>query len=182
MRLIDLPIEGPKWLLPTVHADARGYFYESFNERDFARALGAPARFVQDNHSLSLRGTLRGLHYQQTRPQGKLVRVIRGAAFDVVVDLRAGSASYGRHIGVTLSADDKRQLWIPPGFAHGFLALADEVELLYKVTEYRDAADERAIRWSDPQLAIAWPLSGEPLLSDKDRHAPSFLEAQPIGV
>ncbi|BCL76533.1 dTDP-4-dehydrorhamnose 3,5-epimerase [Jeongeupia sp. HS-3] len=179
MKLIEMAIADVKLIEPTVFEDERGFFYESFNERDFAAALGEPVRFVQDNHSLSVFGTLRGLHYQQNRPQGKLVRVIRGEAFDVAVDLRAGSATYGQSFCVRLNAAEKRQLWIPPGFAHGFLAMSETVELLYKATEYWDASDERVIAWDDPALAIAWPVR-IPLLSAKDGCAPAFAEARPV--
>ncbi|MBM3117407.1 dTDP-4-dehydrorhamnose 3,5-epimerase [Jeongeupia naejangsanensis] len=182
MGLPELPIAGLQWIEPTVYRDERGCFFESFNERVFAELVGMPVRFVQDNQSLSRRGVLRGLHFQQMRPQGKLVRVLRGEVFDVVVDLRAGSPSYGQHVSVTMSAAEPRQLWIPPGFAHGFLVLSDEAELLYKTTDYWDPADERAIRWNDPDLAIAWPTGTEPLLSAKDRSAPSFAQARPVTV
>ena len=168
----ELP--GVLILQPQRHADARGFFMESFNQRDFQAATGSTAVFVQDNHSRSAPGVLRGLHYQRQHPQGKLVRVVQGAVFDVVVDLRRSSPTFKRWIGVELSADNGRQLWIPPGFAHGFLALADGADMLYKTTDYRVAGDEYALRWDDPAVAIAWPLQSPPLLSDKDAQAPGL--------
>ena len=154
---------------PKVFGDARGFFFESFNQRKLEAALGRPLPFVQDNHSRSARGVLRGLHYQLPRPQGKLVRVVRGEVFDVAVDLRRGSRSCGRWVGERLSAENKRQLWIPEGFAHGFLVLSDEAEFLYKTTDYWYPEHERCIRWDDPTLAIAWPDAGTaPQVSQKD--------------
>lgn len=153
---------------PDVLSDARGFFLESWNARRFA-ASGIEGEFVQDNHSRSVQGTLRGLHYQLKEPQGKLVRVTVGEVFDVAVDLRGGSRTFGRWIGEYLSADNKRMVWIPPGFAHGFYVTSDVAECQYKCTAYYAPDDERCIRWDDPELAIAWPLRGEPLLSDKDR-------------
>ena len=169
------------WLLePQVHGDERGFFLESYNQREFEAATGCPVGFVQDNHSRSAAGVLRGLHYQLApHAQGKLVRVVAGAVFDVVVDLRRGSASFGRWMSVELSADNQHQLWIPPGCAHGFLALADSTEVIYKATAYYDAAAERCIRWDDPQLAIDWPLAGgRPQLSAKDAAAPALADAE----
>ena len=168
----DLP--GLLLLEPQRHADARGFFMESFNQRDFRAATCSDALFVQDNHSRSAPGVLRGLHFQRQHPQGKLVRVAQGAVFDVVVDLRRSSPGFGRWYGVELSADNHRQLWIPPGFAHGFLALADGAEMLYKTTDYRVPGDEYTLRWDDPELAIAWPLQAPPTLSDKDAAAPGL--------
>jgi len=163
---------------PTVFGDARGFFYESFNQRQLEAALGRELRFVQDNHSLSARGVLRGLHYQLPRPQGKLVRVVRGAVFDVAVDLRRGSPTCGRWLGEVLSAENRRQLWIPEGFAHGFLVLSAEAEFLYKTTDYYAPEHERCIRWDDPALAIAWPSLGEPpRVSAKDAGGLSLAEA-----
>jgi len=154
---------------PKVFGDARGFFLESFNRRALEQALGRPLDFVQDNHSRSVRGVLRGLHYQLPRPQGKLVRVVRGEVFDVAVDLRRGSPTCGRWVGERLSAENKRQLWIPEGFAHGFLVLSDEAEFLYKTTDYWAPEHERCIRWDDPGLAIDWPSAGTaPLVSAKD--------------
>jgi dTDP-4-dehydrorhamnose 3,5-epimerase len=154
---------------PTVHGDDRGFFYESWNARDFAGA-GIDAAFVQDNHSRSARGVLRGLHYQLRRPQGKLVRVVAGAVFDVAVDLRRSSPTFARGVGVELSAANKRMLWVPPGFAHGFLTLSDGTEFLYKCTDFYAPEDERCLLWDDRQLGIEWPLGGiaAPLLSSRD--------------
>ncbi|MES2481197.1 MAG: dTDP-4-dehydrorhamnose 3,5-epimerase [Pseudomonadota bacterium] len=160
---------------PRVFADARGHFFESFNARDFEAATGLAPRFVQDNQSRSRRGVLRGLHFQRRRPQGKLVRVVAGVVFDVAVDLRPGSPSFGRWVGLELSAENRRQLWIPPGFAHGFLVRSEFADVVYKVTDYYDPADEHALIWNDHRLAIAWPLNaGAPLLSDKDGAGASF--------
>ncbi len=156
-------------LEPRVHGDARGFFLESFNRRAFEEALRRPLDFVQDNHSSSARGVLRGLHYQLPHPQAKLVRVIRGEVFDVAVDLRRASPSFGRWVGERLSADNKLQAWIPEGFAHGFLVLSEQAEVLYKTPEYWHPEDERCIRWDDPGLAIEWPLEGiAPVISTKD--------------
>jgi dTDP-4-dehydrorhamnose 3,5-epimerase len=163
---------------PRVFGDARGFFFESFNKRQLEEALGRPLDFVQDNHSLSARGVLRGIHYQLPHPQGKLVRVVRGEVFDVAVDLRRGSQTFGRWTGEVLSADNKRQLWIPEGFGHGFLVLSDQAEFLYKTTDYWHPEDERCIRWDDPDLAIAWPTRGEaPVVSAKDAAGRPFREA-----
>jgi dTDP-4-dehydrorhamnose 3,5-epimerase len=169
MRAQPTSLAGVFVVEPAVFGDARGYFYESFNQRELEAALGRELRFVQDNHSLSVRGVLRGLHYQLPRPQGKLLRVVRGEIFDVAVDLRLGSSTLGRWVGERLSADNKRQLWIPEGFAHGFLVLSPEAEVLYKTTDYYAPEHERCIRWDDPALAIAWPdLDAPPLVSAKD--------------
>ena len=154
---------------PQVFGDSRGFFFESFNRKAFEAAVGRSVDFVQDNHSLSARNVLRGLHYQLPRPQGKLVRVVRGEVFDVAVDLRRGSPSFGHWVGEVLSAENKRQLWIPEGFAHGFLVRSDEAEFLYKTTDYWHPEHERCIRWDDPKLAIRWPLEGaSPIVSAKD--------------
>ncbi|WP_299019763.1 dTDP-4-dehydrorhamnose 3,5-epimerase [uncultured Tepidimonas sp.] len=164
-------------LEPRVFGDARGFFFESFNQRDFEAATGLRGvTFVQDNHSRSARGVLRGLHYQVLpHAQGKLVRVVRGAAFDVAVDIRPDSPTYGRWVGVELSESNHRQLWIPPGLAHGFLTLSDEADFLYKTTDYYSPAHERCIRWDDPTLAIEWPLGGRaPQVSEKDSRAPRW--------
>jgi len=152
---------------PRVFGDARGFFYESWNERKFERA-GIRARFVQDNHSRSERGVLRGLHYQVRQPQGKLIRVTEGEIFDVAVDIRRGSATFGKWEGARLSGESKKMLWIPVGFAHGFCVLSDFAEVLYKATDFYDPEHERCILWSDPDLGIDWPISGAPLLSPKD--------------
>lgn len=163
---------------PRVFGDDRGFFFESFNRKAFEAAIGRAVDFVQDNHSLSARGVLRGLHYQLPRPQGKLVRVVRGEVFDVAVDLRRASPTFGRWVGETLSAENKRQLWIPEGFAHGFLVLSEQAEFLYKTTDYWHPQHERCIRWDDPELAIAWPLGDrEPIVSAKDARGASLREA-----
>ena len=163
---------------PEVHGDARGHFFEAFNRRALEAAAGRAVDFVQDNQSLSARGVLRGLHYQLPHPQGKLVRALRGEIFDVAVDLRRGSPTFGRWAGERLSGANRRQLWIPEGFAHGFLVLSDEAEVLYKVTGYWHAEAERCIRWDDPDLAVAWPLAGEaPRLSGKDAAGQRLAEA-----
>ena len=161
---------------PRVFGDDRGFFFESFNERRFAELTGTSPRFVQDNHSRSGRNVLRGLHYQISQPQGKLVRVTSGVVFDVAVDLRRSSPTFGRWVGVTLSAENKRQLWIPEGFAHGFMALRDGTEMVYKASDFYHRAAEHAIRWNDPELGITWP-DLQPILSDKDAIAPSFRNA-----
>jgi dTDP-4-dehydrorhamnose 3,5-epimerase len=165
-------------LEPRVFGDARGFFFESFNRREMEAALGRPLEFVQDNHSLSARNVLRGLHYQLPRPQGKLVRVIRGEVYDVAVDLRRGSPTFGRWAAEVLSAENRRQLWIPEGFAHGFLVLSEAAEFLYKTTDYWHPEHERCIRWDDPDLAVAWPLAaGAPAVSAKDAAGKRFADA-----
>jgi dTDP-4-dehydrorhamnose 3,5-epimerase len=166
-------------LEPTVHRDERGFFLETWRE-DRLTLLGIEARFVQDNHSHSVRGSLRGLHYQIHNPQGKLVRVATGKVFDVAVDLRRSSPTFGRWVAETLSAEDHRQLWIPPGFAHGFYTLSDSADLLYKCSEYYAPDHDRTIRWDDPELAIEWPLleGYRPILSAKDATAPRIRDAQ----
>ncbi len=163
---------------PQVFGDARGFFFESYNQRRAEEALGRPLSFVQDNHSRSVRGVLRGLHYQQPNPQGKLVRAVAGEVFDVAVDLRRSSPRFGRWIGVSLSAENRRQLWIPEGFAHGFVVLSDVAEVLYKTTAYWSAPDDHCIRWDDPALAIDWPLAGTtPIVSEKDARGRSLADA-----
>lgn len=168
-------LEGVLILDPQVFGDARGYFFESFNARDFEQCTGVTLPFVQDNHSRSARGVLRGLHYQVEHEQGKLVRVTQGEVFDVAVDIRRGSPTFGRWAGVRLSGENKRQLWIPPGLAHGFLVLSESAEFLYKTTDYWYPAYERSLRWDDPHLAIDWPLAETgltaPLLAAKDTAA-----------
>ena len=160
---------------PQVFGDQRGFFYESFNQRRFNEAVGREIDFVQDNHSRSAKGVLRGLHYQNPKPQGKLVRVVAGSVFDVAVDIRKDSPTFGKWVGEILSADNKRQLWVPDGLAHGFLVLSDHAEFLYKTTDYWYAEHEHCIRWDDPVLNIAWPLDGEsPLLSAKDSNGAAF--------
>ena len=154
---------------PRVFGDDRGFFFESFNEREFVEAVGQRVNFVQDNHSRSRKGVLRGLHYQlPPHAQGKLVRVTIGEVFDVAVDIRAGSPTFGQWVGEVLSETNKKQLWIPPGFAHAFVTLSDSADFLYKTTDFYAPAAERCIRWNDPQIGIRWPLEGEPLVSPKD--------------
>lgn len=159
-------------LEPKVFGDERGFFFESFNERDFKQATGLNVHFVQDNHSKSGQGVLRGLHYQIQHPQGKLVRVTQGAVFDVAVDLRRSSPNFGKWVGVELSANNKRQLWVPPGFAHGFVVTSELAEFLYKTTDYWYPEYERSLLWCDEAIGIDWPLNKkEPLLANKDKHA-----------
>lgn len=165
-------------LEPQVFADDRGFFFESFNQRDFAQATGLEALFVQDNHSRSTQGVLRGLHYQIQHPQGKLVRVGQGEVFDVAVDLRKSSPHFGKWVSTILSAENKRQLWIPPGFAHGFLVTSESAEFLYKTTDYWFPEHERCVRWNDPHLGVQWPLVAEPKLAAKDAVAPSLDKAE----
>lgn len=155
-------------LEPQVFGDGRGFFFESFNQRDFVQATGVNLQFVQDNHSLSTQGVLRGLHYQIQHPQGKLVRVVQGEVFDVAVDLRKSSSCFGKWVGTVLSAENKRQLWIPPGFAHGFLVTSESAEFLYKTTDYWYPEHERCLRWNDPYLNVQWPLMTEPKLAARD--------------
>ena len=165
-------------LEPKVFGDARGFFFESFNARDFAQATGLNVDFVQDNHSKSSQGVLRGLHYQIQHAQGKLVRVVQGEVFDVAVDLRRSSPTFGRWVGERLSADNHKQLWVPPGFAHGFVVLSESAEFLYKTTDYWYPEHERSLRWNDPAIGIDWPLAGQPLLAAKDAAAVSLQEAE----
>ena len=174
MKATRLAIPDVILFEPTVFGDARGFFYESYNQKVFHELTGVDASFVQDNHSRSARNVLRGLHYQlPPRAQGKLVRVVAGEVFDVAVDIRKDSPAFGRGVGERLSSDNKRQVWIPPGFAHGFLVMSEYAEFLYKTTDYYAPDCERGILWNDPDLAIPWPLDGEPLLSAKDaRNAP----------
>lgn len=178
MNVLHASIPGVLILEPKVFGDERGFFFESFNGSTFKEKTGIAVEFVQDNHTRSARNVLRGMHYQIKQPQGKLIRTTAGEVFDVVVDLRKSSATYGRWTGTALSADNKRILWIPPGFAHGFLVLSDHAELLYKTTDYWSPADERCIAWDDPQLNIAWPLQGTPILSAKDQKGMAFLSAE----
>jgi dTDP-4-dehydrorhamnose 3,5-epimerase len=178
MKVIRTAIDDVLILEPKVFGDARGFFFESFNQRAFDAALGCSTRFVQDNHSRSAQGVLRGLHYQIQQPQGKLVRVACGRVFDVAVDLRRSSPSFGRWVGVELSGDNHRLFWVPPGFAHGFVVLSESADFLYKTTDYYAPEFERCIAWNDPDLAIDWPLGGiEPRLSEKDRAGRAFREA-----
>lgn len=168
MKVIKTGIPDILIIEPKVFGDERGFFFESYNERKWREATGLDAKFVQDNHSGSAKGVLRGLHYQVKQAQGKLVRVVSGEVFDVVVDIRRSSPTFGRWVGVNLSAENKRQLWMPGGFAHGFLVLSDFAEFLYKATAYYAPEHERCIIWNDPELAIGWPLDGAPVLSAKD--------------
>ena len=177
MKIIASNIPDILVFEPTVYSDGRGYFMETWRQSVFD-AQGIDAGFVQDNQSNSNRGTLRGLHYQLNRPQGKLARVVSGEVFDVAVDLRKSSAYFGRWIGILLSAENKKQLWIPPGFAHGFYVMSESAELLYKCTDYYDPEDDHSLLWNDETVGIDWPLlDSKPLLSDKDKNAPRLLEA-----
>lgn len=177
MKAISLAIPDVILFEPRVFGDARGFFFESFNQRAFEDAVGRPVGFVQDNHSRSSKGVLRGLHYQVQSVQGKLVRVVEGEVFDVAVDMRRSSPTFGHWVGVHLSAENKHQLWVPEGFAHGFFVLSETAEFLYKTTDYYAPAHERCLAWNDPQVAIRWPLIGEPLLSDKDKLGKSLAVA-----
>lgn len=168
MKVVETSIPDVLIIEPKVFGDERGFFYESFNAAAFEAATGLKRQFVQDNHSKSQRGVLRGLHYQIQQPQGKLVRVVAGEVFDVAVDLRKSSPSFGRWFGTHLSAQNQRQLWIPEGFAHGFVVLSESAEFLYKTTDYYAPAEERSLLWNDPELGIEWPLSDAPQLSKKD--------------
>ena len=177
MKIIASNIPDILVFEPTIYSDGRGYFMETWRQSVFD-AQGIDAGFVQDNQSNSNRGTLRGLHYQLNHPQGKLARVVSGEVFDVAVDLRKSSAYFGRWIGILLSAENKKQLWIPPGFAHGFYVMSDSAELLYKCTDYYDPEDDHSLLWNDETVGIDWPLlDSKPLLSDKDKNAPRLLEA-----
>jgi dTDP-4-dehydrorhamnose 3,5-epimerase len=179
MNATPLAIPDVVLLEPRVFEDARGYFYESFNARSFAAAVGRTVEFAQDNQSRSQRGVVRGLHYQlEPAAQGKLIRVLAGEVFDVAVDIRRSSPTYGQWVGEVLSASNKRQLWIPAGFAHGFMALRDGTEVLYKATDFYNKAAERAIVWNDADIDIAWPETVAPVLSDKDAIAPRFRDAE----
>jgi dTDP-4-dehydrorhamnose 3,5-epimerase len=176
-----MPTSLPEVLViePPVFGDQRGFFLESWNAREFGQATGLDVAFVQDNHSRSARNVLRGIHYQVVKPQGKLVRVVSGAVFDVAVDLRKSSPRFGQWVGVTLSADNKKQVWIPPGFGHAFLVLSEQADFLYKTTEYWIGELDRSVRWNDPAVGIDWPGQGEPpLLSDKDARAPLLADAE----
>jgi dTDP-4-dehydrorhamnose 3,5-epimerase len=169
MKAIPTAIPDVLVVEPAVFGDARGFFYESWNRRRFSELVGRDVDFVQDNHSKSARGVLRGLHYQVRQPQGKLVRVVAGEVFDVAVDLRRSSPTFGRSVGLVLSAEDRRMLWVPEGFAHGFLVLSESAEFLYKTTDYYAPDHERSLLWNDPALGIDWPLAGgEPTLKPKD--------------
>ena len=180
-QVTTTPVEGVLVLEPKVFGDARGFFFESFNARDFEQATGLKRTFVQDNHSKSSKGVLRGMHYQTQHAQGKLVRVTQGAVFDVAVDIRKDSPTFGQWFGLELSADNKKQLWVPEGLAHGFLVTSESAEFLYKTTDYYHPEFERSLLWNDPVVGINWPLhllDASPLLADKDAQAPSFEETQ----
>ena len=176
-QVTKTPIEGVLVLEPKVFGDARGFFFESFNARDFEQATGLKETFVQDNHSKSSQGVLRGLHCQIKHPQGKLVRVTQGNVFDVAVDLRRSSPNFGNWVGVELSAGNKRQLWVPPGFAHGFVVISESAEFLYKTTDYWYPEHERSLLWCDSTVGVLWPLFGEPKLASKDALGKVFAEA-----
>lgn len=182
MKAIDTAIADVKIIEPAVFADDRGFFFESFSKAKFEAAVGKSVDFVQDNHSRSGRGVLRGLHYQlPPHAQAKLVRVVVGEVYDVAVDIRQSSPTFGQWVGVLLSADNKRQLWIPEGFAHGFLTLSDHVEFLYKTTNYYAPESDRGIRWDDPRIGIDWNLTGQPTLSPKDQRQPLLADAETFG-
>ena len=178
MKAIPLAIPDVVLIEPKVFGDERGFFFESFNQAQFEEAIGKPVQFVQDNHSCSAKSVLRGLHYQIQQPQGKLVRVVQGEVFDVAVDLRKSSKTFGQWVGEILSADNKRQLWVPEGFAHGFVVLSDTAEFLYKTTDYYAPAHERCILWNDTTLSIQWPAGVQPILSAKDAQGKAFTEAE----
>ena len=178
MNVVRTAIPEVLVLEPRVIGDARGWFYESYNRRAFEQATGIDVEFVQDNISRSGRNVLRGLHYQIRQPQGKLVRVLAGKIWDVAVDIRRSSPHFGKWVGLELSGDDRRAIWVPPGFAHGFIAISEHAEVQYKTTDYYAPEHERTIRWDDPALAIAWPKTGEPILNDKDRRGASLAEAE----
>lgn len=178
MKATPLAIPDVILIEPKVFGDERGFFFESFNQTQFEQAIGKSVQFVQDNHSRSARNVLRGLHYQIQQPQGKLVRVVRGEVFDVAVDLRKNSKTFGQWVGEILSADNKRQLWVPEGFAHGFVVLSDAAEFLYKTTDYYAPAHERCILWNDATLAIQWPTGIQPMPSAKDAQGKPFIEAE----
>ncbi|HRP19534.1 MAG TPA: dTDP-4-dehydrorhamnose 3,5-epimerase [Alicycliphilus sp.] len=178
MKATRLTIPDVVLIEPKVFGDARGFFFESFNQKAFNEATGTSHQFVQDNHSRSAKGVLRGLHYQVEQPQGKLVRVARGRVWDVAVDIRQGSPTFGQWVGTELSEDNQHQLWVPPGFAHGFVVLSDSADFLYKTTDYYAPQHERCIAWNDPRLAIAWPYAGEPQLSAKDAQGLPLAQAE----
>ena len=171
MKIISSKIPDVKILVPKKFNDKRGFFYESFNEKEFLEIIGKKIIFVQDNHSSSSRGVLRGLHFQKNKPQGKLVRVVRGEVFDVAVDLRQGSPTFGQWESIILSEKNKLQFWVPPGFAHGFVVISDIADFEYKCTDYYDPSDEGSLFWNDPHLNIPWPID-TPKLSEKDANAP----------
>jgi len=178
MQVVPTALPGVLLLEPRVFGDARGFFFESYNRRAFHKATGLDPDFVQDNHSRSAKNVLRGLHYQIRQTQGKLVRVIEGEVWDVAVDLRRSSPSFGKWAGFTLSAESRRMAWVPGGFAHGFVVVSDFAEVLYKTTDYYAPEHERSLLWNDPALGIAWPLAGAPLLADKDRRGAPLASAE----
>jgi dTDP-4-dehydrorhamnose 3,5-epimerase len=178
MKAIATAIPDVLVVEPAVFGDARGFFFESWNRRAFAAAVGRDVEFVQDNHSMSLRGVLRGLHYQLERPQGKLVRVVAGEVFDVAVDLRRSSPTFGRWVGERLSASNRRMMWIPAGFAHGFVVTSEAAEFLYKTTDYYAPGDERTLLWNDPAIGIAWPLDTPPVLKSRDAEGTPLARAE----
>lgn len=178
MKITPTSIPEVLVLEPQVFGDDRGFFFESFNARRFDEVTGVACNFVQDNHSKSARGVLRGLHYQIRQPQGKLVRVLQGSIYDVVVDMRRSSPFFGRWVGVELSAENRLQIWVPPGFAHGFVVTSDTAECAYKTTDYWAPEHERSLLWNDPELGIDWPLSGAPMLSGKDSQGKLFADAE----
>jgi dTDP-4-dehydrorhamnose 3,5-epimerase len=178
MRVIETAIPDVLFIEPKVFGDERGFFFESYNRRMWEEKTGLKTTFVQDNHSCSGKNVLRGLHYQIRQPQGKLVRVISGEVFDVAVDIRRSSPTFGKWVGLCLSAENRRQLWIPEGFAHAFLVLSDFAEFLYKTTDYWNAEYERCIIWDDRDLAVDWPIQGAPVLSRKDAEGKTFREAE----
>jgi dTDP-4-dehydrorhamnose 3,5-epimerase len=178
IKIIETAISDVVIIVPDLFADARGFFFESYNAKDFSAIIGSDISFVQDNHSRSIKNVLRGLHYQVRHPQGKLIRVIAGEIYDVAVDLRKSSATFGRHVACRLSAENHHMLWVPPYFAHGFLALSPTAEVLYKTTDFYSPKDERCLRWDDPDLAINWPNNGKVLLSAKDQQGSSLKEAE----
>lgn len=175
-----IPTNLPEVMIiePKVFGDERGFFFESFNAKKFAELTGVDVEFVQDNHSLSAKNILRGLHYQIKQAQGKLVRVVTGEVFDVAVDIRKSSPRFGQWTGVVLSAENQRQLWIPPGFAHGFVVLSDKAEFLYKTTDYWAPEYERSLQWNDPAIGIGWPIQGEPVMSAKDQQGKLLADAE----
>ena len=178
MRAIPTSIPEVLILEPKVFGDSRGFFFESFNQQAFQTATNVRSDFVQDNHSRSAKGVLRGLHYQIRQPQGKLVRVVRGSAYDVAVDVRKSSPSFGRWVGVELSEENQLQLWVPPGFAHGFLVTTDSADFLYKASDYYAPEHERCIAWDDPAIGIEWPVQGQPSLSAKDKAGVKLADAE----
>jgi dTDP-4-dehydrorhamnose 3,5-epimerase len=180
MNVIFTSIPEVLIIEPRVFGDSRGFFFESFNHKNFSQATGLNVEFVQDNHSRSVRGVLRGLHYQIGQPQGKLVRVVRGGVFDVAVDIRKSSLTFGQWVGVELSEDNYRQLWVPPGFAHGFYVLSSTADFLYKTTDYYLPELERSLLWNDPAIAVSWPIQADvaPIISAKDKIAPKLMDAE----